>query len=236
MANDPQYWKNLIDTKADLDAGNLSDGDINDWRLALGSDTLCVNGQYTMAAADSGVGCVPVSRLVTFLSTSNTVPNVNFSSTGVSVADLSSARVMLCANTGANGNIVAASNTAVTTLDVSSLSVMRSRHASGVFAGFLITGCTNLANVSEIPLSEYHGSTSATSLKFVCTGCALTLQSIENILAAMVGMDGNDGTLLWAGSVDVSGSTSASHATWTAQMLAYEATIVGRGGTVTSNA
>src|SRR6266568_2074739 len=60
------------------------------------------------------------------------------------------------------------------------------------------------------------------------SGNALTELSIKNALTSLVVSGAINGT------VDVSGGTNATHATWTTPTLAAETTLVGRGWTVTA--
>jgi hypothetical protein len=69
------------------------------------------------------------------------------------------------------------------------------------------------------------------------TGNALSVTSVENILATLVGLDGTNGTSIYGKgkTVNLSGGTSAGLAALSAAAIANKDALIARGCTVTLN-
>jgi hypothetical protein len=89
----------------------------------------------------------------------------------------------------------------------------------------------NLANVTLGAV----GTTKMITSSVTVTACKLTAQSIENILTVLASLNGSNGTVAWAATVNVSGGTNAGYESWSTAAKNAKDTIVARGGTVIHN-
>ena len=124
-------------------------------------------------------------------------------------------------NTG--GTIYPNGCTALTTLDLSALVI-----AGSVSTIDLYTGNTTLANVTIGTI----GTLKVFDIDLTLRGLALTLTSIDALLATFATLDGTNGTTIFVHTIDISGGTSAIPDT---AGLASIATILANGGMVVYN-
>lgn len=107
--------------------------------------------------------------------------------------------------------------TALTTVDLSSLQYLKGNISS-------TSGTASLANLDISSLKKLTGTVNFTS-------CAFSSAQVNGILAALVAMDGTNGTTLFANNVTITGTSGAP----TGQGVTDAATLTGRGSTVTTN-
>jgi hypothetical protein len=85
--------------------------------------------------------------------------------------------------------------------------------------------CTNLANVP----AGLFDTTTATNFTLAFGGCALTAQSVENILVSIDTANQSNGTL------GINGGTSAGYSTWSSAAQTALSNLQGKGWTVSYN-
>jgi hypothetical protein len=159
----------------------------------------------------------------------NTAAGTNFSEAWRSCSSLTSFPLI---NTAAGTNLSRAwqtcsSLTAFPALDFDA-AVGLASDASNIFTGFrqAWNGCTSLA---DFPANIFDNTTCTRYLD-AFNGCALTAQSIENILVSINTANTSNGNL------SLQGGTNAAKTTWTANAnTAYDA-LVARGWTITFTA
>lgn len=100
------------------------------------------------------------------------------------------------------------------------------------YGNFTMTAFNTNASLTTVTLSEITTSSVYTpDIRF--TGCALTAQSVENILVAM--NNGAPGTYSAGASLNLSGGTSSGAGSLTAAAAAARTSLIAKGCTVTLN-
>jgi hypothetical protein len=96
-------------------------------------------------------------------------------------------------------------------------------------SGF-VSSWENCSSLTNFPANRFNNVTNCNRFLEAWTGCALTAQSIENILVSINAAGTSNGNL------GIGGGTNAAKTTWsTAANTAYNA-LVARGWTITFNA